>query len=88
MNFAIGWACTLKDMFYKFPIEKCKYICETHKWKSQRFVLVFKIFRECIRVILDDIVENNVTFKLPSFGYYKGELHYEIVEGEDFRKAY
>lgn len=78
----LGWACTLNDIFVRFPYEKCKSLIAKNKnLKRQK---VKQVFRECINQILTDIVINNDTFVTPKMKYYGGELHMEPIMGNEF----
>ena len=57
-HLAFGWACNFKDLFVRFPYNKCKYLFK-RKGTKQR---VNQIFRTGLEVIVNDIVENGVTF--------------------------
>lgn len=85
-HYAIGWACNLSDIFVRFPYEKCKSLIINYRTKQAQKKKVKQVFRTGISVILNDIIENNNTFKTPSLGYYKGELHFEPVKGEEFKR--
>lgn len=85
-HLALGWACNLNDLFVRFPYEKCASLIKKFKSAFQRRQVVKAVFREGVRQILTDIIENNVTFKLQGFGYQGGEIHMEAVQGEDFKK--
>jgi hypothetical protein len=37
-------------------------------------------------LVINDIIENNVTFKLPALGYYDGEIHLEPIKGSEFER--
>ena len=86
-HYALGWACNLNDIFIRFPYEKCKSLIHYYKTKYQRRQKVKQIFREGVRAVLNDIIENNVTFKLPSLGYYGGEIHMEPIKDSEFRRV-
>jgi hypothetical protein len=43
------------------------------------------VFRTAVEVIINDIIENNVTFKVPSLQSKGGEIHFEPVTGEEFK---
>ena len=83
-HFALGWACNLNDLFVRFPYEKCNRL--KSKNKAQNRQLVKKVFRAGLKLILQDIISNNVTFSIPKLLYYKGEIHFEAVTGEQFMK--
>lgn len=81
-HLALGWACNLNDLFVRFPYEKCKSMLGLTKTKKKQ--LVKKVFRQGVEEVLNDIIENNVTFNVPKLGYYKGEIHMEPIQGEEF----
>ena len=85
-HFALGWACNLNDIFVRFPYEKCKTLVKNFKTKQLKRRKVKQVFRTGVEVILNDIIENNSTFQLPSLGYYGGEIHFEPVTGEEFKR--
>lgn len=85
-HYALGWACNLNDIFVRFPYEKCKSLIENYRTKVERRKKIKQVFRTGVEIIINDIIENNATFQVPSLGYYGGEIHYEAVKGEDFKK--
>ena len=86
-HFAIGWACNLNDIFVRFPYEKCKSLIKEYRTKMKQRQMVKKVFREGVQQILDDIIENNVTFKIQGVGYQGGEIHMEAITGSEFEKV-
>ena len=85
-HFALGWACNLNDIFVRFPYEKCKSLIKSYKTKQLRRQKVKQVFREGTQQILNDIIENNITFKIQGVGYQGGEIHMEAIRGSDFEK--
>ena len=85
-HMAIGWACNLNDIFVRFPYEKCKTLIKNYKTKQERRKKIKQIFREGTQQILNDIIENNVTFKIQGVGYQGGEIHMEAITGSEFEK--
>ena len=85
-HFALGWACNLNDIFVRFPYEKCKSLIKLYKTKVLKRQKVKQVFRTGVEIILNDIIENNSTFKVPSMGYYGGEIHFEPVTGSEFER--
>ena len=85
-HLALGWACNLNDLFVRFPYEKCKSLMTKYKTKQLRRQKIKQVFRTCVEIILNDIIENNATFKVPSFQYNGGEIHYEPIKGEEFKE--
>lgn len=85
-HFALGWACNLNDLFVRFPYEKCKNLIKNYKTKQLKRQKIKRVFRTGAEVILNDIIENNNTFQLPSLGYYGGEIHFEPITGSEFKE--
>ena len=85
-HYALGWACNLNDIFVRFPYEKCKKLIKNYKTKVAQRQKIKQVFRTGVEIILNDIIENNVTFKVPSFQYYGGEIHFEPVTGSEFER--
>ena len=83
-HFALGWACNLNDIFIRFPYEKFSSLMSKFKTKQKRRSKIKEVFREGVSQVLNDIVENNVTFKIQGIGYQGGEIHMEKVDGEEF----
>ena len=86
-HLAIGWACNLNDIFVRFPYEKCKSLINNYKTKQLRKQKIKQVFREGVQQVLEDIIENNVTYKIQGIGYQGGELHMEAITDSDFEKA-
>ena len=84
MKFSLGWACNLNDIFIRFPYDKCKSLIQKYKTKQKRKQKIKQVFRTGVEIILNDIIENNNTFKLPTLGYYNGEMHFEPITGSEF----
>ena len=85
-RFALGWACNLNDIFVRFPYEKYKNLIKNYKTKQLRRQKVKQVFRTGVEIILNDIIENNATFKVPSLQYRGGEIHFEPVTGSEFKR--
>lgn len=86
-HFAIGWACNLNDIFVRFPYEKCKSLVKNFKTKQLRRQKIKQVFREGVQQILNDIIENNATFKIQGVGYQGGEIHMEAITGSEFERV-
>lgn len=85
-HYALGWACNLNDIFVRFPYEKCKNLIKKYRTKKLQRQKIKQVFRTGAEVILNDIIENNATFQLPTLGYYGGEIHFEPVTGSEFER--
>lgn len=84
---ATGWACNLNNIFVRFPYEKFKSIMKKWRTFSERRSIVKRVFREGLHLILNDLIDNNVTFKLPSLGVRGGEIHFEAITGDEFMRV-
>lgn len=83
---ATGWACNLNDLFVRFPYEKCKsFLGKTKQLKRQK---IKQVFREGVNIILEDIIDNNATFKIQGIGCQGGEIHFEPITGSEFERVY
>ena len=86
-HWAIGWACNLNDIFVRFPYEKCKSLIRNYFTKITQRQKVKQVFREGVQQVLEDIIENNITYKIQGVGYQGGELHMEPITGSEFEKV-
>lgn len=87
MNYATGCAFNMDDMFMNFPYNKLDFNCKQAQKINKdhhRDKLVKKIFRTCYKKVLEDIIDNNITFKFPSVN---AELHMRRIHGDKFSKA-
>ena len=75
MNYAVGCAFNQDEMFMNFKKQKLKTVKEKK--------LIKKIARDSIKLVLKDIIENNVTFQLPT-GSRKSDIHLSRISGDDF----
>lgn len=89
MSYAVGHSFNVDEMFMNFPYKKLKLTCEDCKrinGNKNRDALVKKIFRDSVKVILNDIIDNNITFILPT-NRGTADIHVKRTYGEDFKKA-
>ena len=87
MNYSVGCAFNTDELFMNFPFKKLSLTCEDCQrinGDSHRDVLVKQVFRECLKLVLNDIIDNNVTFNLPT-GAKKCNMHMKRVRGESFK---
>ena len=88
-NYALGCAFNLKQILENFPYKKLKFTCEDAKkitGDNHRNLVVEKIFRESIKLVISDIVNNNTTFWFPLNGIRKANIHMRRIEGENFKR--
>lgn len=86
-NYSIGCAFNVSHLFMNFPYKKLKLTCEDCKninGNPHRDILVKQVFRECFKLVINDVIDNNVTFHLPT-GAKKCNIHMKRVRGEDFK---
>lgn len=84
-QYALGYACNLNDIFVRFPYEKCKSLNSKKQTRDKRKV-VKQVFREGVRAVIEDIIDNNVTFKIQGIGYQGGEIHMEAIRDSEFER--
>lgn len=88
-NYALGYAFNVKEMFRNFPTKSMKikwYKCIQFFKTEHKEEVAAKIFVRSFEMVLNDIIENNVTFQLPT-GCKPCDIHMDIIQGDDFIKA-
>lgn len=85
MNLKIGYALNASDLFKKFNVNRIT----THYSILKKFYktmekkeMAVKIFIYGVRLILLDIIDNNVTFVLPTVK--RGQIQMKSVYGDQF----
>lgn len=84
---ATGHAFNLRQLYQKFPLKKLKINCKQCKeliGTEHREQLISNIFIECYKTILNDVINNNVAFSLPT-GNRKSEITVQRVIEEAFK---
>ncbi len=87
-KYALGCAFTTKDILTNFPYKELQVNCELCKkitGDNHRNILVGKIFKESLKIIILDIIQNNITFWLPLTGSKKCNIHMKRFSGEQFK---
>lgn len=87
MYFVLNHAFNRLDIFRSFKLKKLKYTSQfsIENYKANRRVLACKIFHYSLRIMLEDLIVNNHTFKLPlSRDAYIGMRR---TTGEEFKRA-
>lgn len=91
MNFALGHAISVRDLFSWFDISRLKMkkpdIVKFYK-DGHTKRLAAQVFARCVEMVTDDIIENNVHFKIPTFGGQEPYLYMKRTTGEAFKQAY
>ena len=86
-QYSLGCAFNLKEMFMNFTYKKLNITCEECQkinGNPHRDILAKQVFKECIKVVLNDIIDNNVTFHLPT-GARRCDIHMKKVRGQAFK---
>lgn len=89
MNYATGYAMNTEDLFLSFPTKKMEMTakaCEELIGNRHKEVIAKKIFKSAVGMVLNDIIENNVTFNLPTHSK-KAELFMKRFEKDKFAEA-
>lgn len=89
MNYAVGAAFNLDEMFMNFDTSKLKMSCkdvEKITGDLHRMPLIKRIFRECLKEIINDVIDENATFYLPTGGR-ESSIHIKRYSNEDFAKG-
>lgn len=88
-RYALGCAFNLNDLFLNFNLKRLDITCnQCDKIISNRHRnhLCIKIFKEHFKLVINDIIENNITFILPLKGKVQCTMHMKMFEGDDFRR--
>lgn len=89
MNYATGYAMNIDELFISFPTKKMKMTakaCEELIGNRHKETIAKKIFRSALNMVLEDIIENNVTFILPTRSR-RAELKMKRFERDEFSHA-
>ena len=85
---AFGHAVMTRDLFLNFKKKKLKMTIHTaakFKCDSHKDDLIHKIFRSCVDLVVNDIIENNATFNFPT-GKKRCVMHLSPISDEKFIK--
>lgn len=89
MNYATGHALNISEIFSTFNVRKLKVspkACEELIGERHKEKLAQKIFKHSIDLVLNDIIDNNATFNLPTASR-KAEMRMKRFDKEVFAKA-
>lgn len=88
---SVGCAFSADEIFERFPYKKLKITgkeCYNIRKDKHKKPLVKQVFRECMKEIFSDIIDNNVTFELPLSGKVKCDIHMQRISGNMFKALY
>jgi hypothetical protein len=87
----MGHTFSAQDIFHNFPIKKLKMnyddVKEIYSDGDKRS-LSASIFTKGMQLIIEDIIENNVHFLLPTAGSNESYLYMKKTSGNAFKKAF
>lgn len=87
--YATGYAFNTKELFLNFPTDKLKITseeCSKINGDKHKKTLSEQIFLASAAMIIDDIIDNNATFRLPTRSK-KAELGIKTFNREEFTKC-
>lgn len=87
-RYALGCSFNVQDIIQNFPLKKLKLTCNQCKQiigNRHRDKLISKIFIKSYILIINDIIDNNITFWFPLVGNRKCNMHMNRVEGNLFK---
>lgn len=90
-NYAMGHTFSLKDLFMNFPVNKLKMTkqeCVDVYSDGNKRDLAAQIFARSLQMVVDDIIDNNVHFKLPGLGRTQSYLYMKRTSDKQFKKAF
>lgn len=90
MNYATGCAFNLDEMLInldKSKLNMTSELCERINGDKHKDKLIKQICLESIKLVLDDIIDNNITFELPTGSARKTQIRMGRTTGQDFTKA-
>ena len=85
---ATGAAFNLSQLFINFPYKDLQITCdqcEKITGDKHRDKLVNKVFREHLKMVINDVIDNNATFQLPT-GSRKCDIHMQVITGDAFKR--
>lgn len=83
---ATGCAFNSRDIFNNFNIKRVK-IPRCYSKGTTRRAVMAQVFRACITLVIEDVIEKDITFWLPLVGKNKGCIHMRRLCGRAFQKA-
>lgn len=83
MNYATGYACSLNDLLVRFPYEKL----EMKGTKKEKRSVMKRVFKEGVKAVIQDIIDNNDVFVLPGVRGGRSELRMDKTDGSEFERA-
>ena len=86
-NFALGYALGYRDLFINFKSKKVNLNYKTSFDRHFRRAAA-NIFCKCFELVINDIIDNNIQFKLPPVGNGSSYLQMKRFSGNVFKKLF
>lgn len=89
MNYSLGYAFNLEDLFFNFDINKIKidYISLNRLYGIyDKRIIAQRIFKDCCKLVIRDIIDNDVEFQLPTASR-KCSILMHRSKDEEFKQA-
>lgn len=87
----MGHSFTCHDIFMNLPVEKLKMTpaqCKKYYSDGSKRDFAASIWMESAKLVVDDIIENNIQFKLPGMGRTQSYIQMQRVQGDEFKRAF
>lgn len=86
MHYALGHALNTNEFMHNFPTKKLKLTakeCEQLIGNRHKETIAKEVFKYCVNLVIQDIINNNITFKLPTRSR-ESELYMKRYSGDKF----
>ena len=90
MSYSVGCAFNMDDIFANFNFKRLSITCmqcQEINNDNHRNKLAKKIFAECIKIVINDIIDNNSIFHLTIPGAGNALMYMIRYTGEEFSRA-
>ena len=90
-KFAMGHTFSAQELFHNFPINKLEISYDTVKKiypDGDKRSLSASVFTKGMQLIIEDIIENNTYFLLPTLGSAESYIYMKKTQGNKFKKAF
>lgn len=86
-KFALGHACSIRDLFVNFPSNKVK-LTKGKDYVFHKKRIIASVFITCLQIVIQDIIDNNTQFKLPPVGNGSSYIQMKRFEGDEFKRLF
>lgn len=79
-----------KDLYANFNFKRCNITVKEYRQMhaSSKRLACARIFTEAFFKIIDDIVDNNITLRIPVYEGKEAHIGMEAITGDDFERMY